>query len=126
MKQALFNRAVAGIASQGWTQSILDNDEDTCAYNGANGAHCAVGWLLNERGREQVREADGNGFDSVRDILQAGWIDGVEYSDDMENFLAAMQSAHDGVGPEYSGYGMKERLCIFARQRGLDLPEELA
>lgn len=126
MKQELFNRAVAGIASQNWAQSVLAVGEDTCAYNGPNGAHCAVGWLLNERGREQVREADGDSFDSVRDILQAEWIDGVEYSDDMENFLAAMQSAHDGVWPDYSGHPMKDRLRIFADNYDLTLPEELA
>jgi hypothetical protein len=43
-KQAAFNGAVRGLASQGWKQSSSD---DGCVLNrGTPGIHCAIGWLI--------------------------------------------------------------------------------
>lgn len=47
-KQEIFDKAVAGLASQGFERSVINDDAhiDFCAYRGDGGRRCAIGWLI--------------------------------------------------------------------------------
>ncbi len=45
-RQEAFDKAYKGLAGQGFKKSILSNGLESCAYRGADGLKCAVGFLI--------------------------------------------------------------------------------
>lgn len=106
-EQQAFERAVAGLASQGFTCSSEPNpdywvgvDDPTarvrCLYNGPDGRHCAVGWLIAD-----ITLSSKENFLGVTEIRR----EHPEVSKRLEecslSFLNELQSAHDeGTDPE--------------------------
>ena len=64
--QEAFDKAVLGLASQGFKRSVAA-DGISCSYNGVDGRHCAIGWLttgipmdnFNSKGIEDLVVRDG-------------------------------------------------------------------
>lgn len=93
-RQQLFDRAVRGLASQGWEQSLKFNrGVSSCAYRGAADTRCAVGWLF-----------DGEVSDEMNVMGVGKLIDNklVEVDKELVPFLLQLQRMHDSHDwPEY-------------------------
>lgn len=121
--QDVFDRSVAGLASQGFTQSLKEHCGCRCRYNGPDGKHCAIGWLLPE-GTEEPPTL-GEALDVVgiewrrRDL--GTWQE--DYSRETTySLMAQLQAAHDSGGtPE----DMMRHLRRFAHEHNLTLPPSL-
>lgn len=112
-KQKMFNKAVKGLASQDFQQSLSDG---TCAYRGLGGKRCAVGWLI----PDGKYDAEMEGF-PVDDI---GCFKGTQ----VLTFLLELQEAHDDAEHEdvdRVSDVMKARLRSFAESHKLKLPKVL-
>lgn len=113
-EQEAFDKAVAGLASQGFERCGIkgDNliDDFECLYN-LGDMHCAAGWVfpmdltVNREGTQARRIArDEAGFSKIAD------------------FLGELQGAHDNAEtPEQ----MRQRLLVVGRQYGLSIPAAL-
>jgi hypothetical protein len=107
-KQDFFNRAVAGLASQGFERAISDGN---CAYRGENGRKCAIGHLMPD-GLYEPR------FENKRaEPFGAVGIGSVDFQ-----WACELQRTHDlGTDPEH----MREHLRYFAVDHELEIPEVL-
>ncbi len=115
-QQRFFNRAVEGLAAQGWTQSISEGPWAVCKYRGPGGKKCALGHLIPDDA--YVPEMD-HGTQYAR-VLPAI---GVPYSllgGPAQHWFEMLQASHDmGSTPEV----MRRALRNFALNNRLDLPE---
>lgn len=133
IKQALFDRAVKGLASQGFAPSYLP-DNGTCAYRGEDGKRCAVGHLI----PDAVYKPEMEGHNAL-DLLAPGssWGAGLRATDlegmagydidegqeqELAEFLFGLQGCHDSTA---SPGVMRVELQDFADLHGLALPPEL-
>lgn len=120
--QELFNQMVAGLASQGWKQSIqydiptVDQTKvDVCMYRGPDGRKCAIGWLIpDERYKKRM---EGKPITSIIYALP----DFINITDAMKVTLAELQQLHDNAK---SGE-LKEAFQLYANKNQLTFPESL-
>lgn len=125
LKQKYFDKAVAGLASQGFVQSTGTSMFGDCAYRGINGLKCAVGHLIDDS--EYDPEYEGSSVEVVlrecdtsigREILSLS----EKEQKDMVSFLAYLQIAHDNYSePEE----MKLQLFHVATTNNLVIPDSL-
>jgi hypothetical protein len=121
-KQAYFDAAVAGLASQGFTRAV--HDGGSCAYRGVGGKKCALGHLIPDERYEPEMEGGVNA--AVRAVLGR---------DDIEDdfyWFSKLQNCHDlaytldsetGTTRRFdSPNDMKRKLVQFAESEGLSLP----
>lgn len=131
--QSLFDRAVAGLADQGFEQSMSPWDIDTCAYRGTGGKKCAVGHLLADEHWNPALNT--SAASSLHDKAPGALAEIVGMSPSPEDpravwdeywdrviFLDRLQDAHDGAeSPE----AMQENLRSVARAFDLEIPPVL-
>jgi hypothetical protein len=120
--QKLFNKSVAGLASQGFKQSI--SRLGTCKYLNTEGLKCSVGHLM-------PNLTSKNDFESYRvqyllfsKILEPSYF-GVSNGfpvNELSRFLGRLQHAHDSSP---SRGEMVEKLKLLAVAEGLEIPLEL-
>jgi hypothetical protein len=116
-KQDAFNRAVSGLASQGFQRSTR-SVSNWCAYRGDGGKRCAVGWLIPDGAYSSKIEGDSASQEDVLDALKVPLDDA-----DAIFFLGRLQKAHDNAPtPDV----MRERLIRLALNECLTIPAELA
>lgn len=111
-RQEMFDRAVKGLASQGWERSLGAGGK--CSYRGVDGRRCAVGWLLDDEDVDGFAQVPYGGLPShVRSKLGG---------DTHYCFVGHLQNAHDyGKTP----IDMRCNLRNLAEWYGLALPAEL-
>lgn len=86
--QEAFDKAARGLKSQGFRRSA---DGMGCLYNGPEGRHCAVGWLL--VGLGELRWGDNRqSIDRLSQCNPSAW---AQISDLGRTFLWQLQDAHD-------------------------------
>lgn len=107
--QDIFDKAYLGLAKQGFRQSL---DSVSCRYNGPNGTHCAIGHLGHI---PPAYEGD-----SVRQLIDAGLIEGWEYDAELRRFLVRLQSCHDR---SHIPANMQVALEALAHDYSLTIPE---
>lgn len=123
--QEAFDKAAAGLRSQGFRKSIKPNSSE-CAYTtiDADGreCHCAVGWLIHDLLPPNIRflglnslpvtelVAGTGGDRTVRDLIKKR-LEGLD-----QNFLCDLQWAHDGCADDT----MYNTLGALALLYGLD------
>ena len=113
--QEILNKAVKGLASQGFERSMWPDGKPGCAYHGDKGRKCAVGWLIPDEKYEA--RIEGRGVYDVRLLLGLS-----EFNDDQVPFLEQLQLAHDRAPlPET----MKMYLSAVCARYELTVPEEL-
>ncbi len=111
-KQEGFNKAVAGLASQGFQQSISG---ETCLYRGPDGRRCGIGWLIENKDYKSILE--GRSVDDA-DVMAAANINDQED----RHFFYRLQKAHDkALSPD----AMKRMLRFLAQDYNLEVPAEL-
>lgn len=114
-KQAIFNQAVKGLASQGFQRSLFK--DGGCAYRGAEGRRCALGWCIPDERYDAAFEGQGPHDEGVLRMV------GAQRASETIDFLEALQDAHDYPRtPE----DMKRDLIDVANRWHLALPAELA
>ena len=117
--QELFDIAVKGLASQGFTQSF-DPDRKAglgeCVYRGEGGRKCAIGWAIPD-------DKYGNYMEGNRaEAFRAAGVDFAGKPYGQFSFAVKLQLAHDlSESPE----GMRYRLLKFGKENGLVIPEVL-
>lgn len=124
-KQDLFNRAVAGLAAQGFTRAV--NSYGGCRYRADNGKRCALGHLIPD---DQYSVEIEGGFSAAARIVVPGLSAMVDR--DGWNFLSELQEAHDNARTK-NEFGeqiddpesMKANLAALAAKYHLDVPEVL-
>ncbi len=136
--QELFDASVAGLAKQGFKQSISTTDPGNkgCAYRGGGGVGCAIGVLIPPK----VKIRSDHNTSGVT-LLPERFLTriGIDKDDSQQMaFVKDLQSAHDNADlkmsvtdskdfyPELSTpERMQKRLIQLANQYGLTLPKEL-
>lgn len=120
-RQQAFNKAYRGLANQGFVRSTK-SDGVQCMYRGIRGRKCAIGQLIpNGQYRPEFENFTGRELDSLEapELFH-------RLADDLGiDFLAALQIAHDGSGPEYQDRTpdeMRDRLETFACAYDLEIP----
>ncbi len=117
--QEAFDKVVRGLASQGWRQSTSTLRPAYCAYNGKDGCHCAVGWLI-----EGIKLTTADEVQPVAKLLE----DNSEVRERLggltREFLTALQRVHDkstsAIFDEKNIATRMQRLArYFADDRGL-------
>ena len=100
-KQAIFDTAVRGLASQGFKRSVSEGDTAsgegaTCLYNGPGGIHCAVGWLIVDLPMHADENDDKLSMMIRRRPDVASRFNGLFETDyERNDFLAELQRCHD-------------------------------
>jgi hypothetical protein len=113
----MFDKAVRGLASQGWERCVTKDGK--CTYHSAiNGkeAHCAWGWV--DPGAE-------NGWGQVSEVATylPGSVAAHLNKDDLQ-FALRMQKSHDGhPGEDWYPGKLRDRLVEFAKKEQLTWPE---
>lgn len=114
-RQEIFDAAYKGLASQGFVRSLADVG---CAYRGAEGRRCAIGFLITDEkyspGLEGLTPSDV----AVRRAANI--------NDDDCEFAEELQEAHggpDGDAEEDTPEEMKARLHAFAGRHHLTIPQ---
>lgn len=130
-KQDFFNRAVAGLASQGFKRSL--GDLGLCVYRGegeCEGLKCALGWLIPDEKYDYNKMEGGRNFPAVLPAVGLDWyvfeegFGKVPQGDEAEamRFFADLQECHDdGAYPA----SMRSRLNEFGVTYGLAIPAVL-
>jgi hypothetical protein len=115
-KQELFDRVVAGLASQGFERSRSADDE-ACMYRGLHGRRCAAGWALpDDLYDSRMEGASVDKSPHTRAEVFVGPAD----ADALRNLLVALQFAHDrSVFPA----DMRAELRTTGYEHGLVIPE---
>lgn len=120
-KQEIFNKAVRGLAKQGFEQAI---DRGTCKYRQA-GLKCAAGHLIKDRYYNAAFEGDA-AFDDIDDESNdKGAPLALRQSGILKRqllFVREVQRAHDNGGRPYQ---MKSKLVEVAQDFNLKLPKAL-
>ena len=88
-KQEAFNATFIGLRDQGFHRSLADGTTTFCAYRGAEGRKCAIGFLIPDESYSDVIEGRGGGS---REVIK---MTGFEYSGEIVNFFTRLQCAHD-------------------------------
>lgn len=135
-KQQLFDRAVAGLANQGFQQS-LDETQDTCAYRGSEGMRCAMGHVLpDDKYRPEFEGKNAKDLMishtvgdepelTVYDLLQVPVSEARQVDEhEIINFLYELQNCHDSVY-SLNAEGMKHELRRLADEHELRRPAKL-
>ena len=124
-KQELFNKAVAGLASQGFEASV--DTDGTCQYRGPNGKRCAVGWLISDASYSPEMEGktpEKSGYKAAAAMFEALFPSAAE-----RTFLTNLQACHDrafnSAANEAVAVAMVKNLDAFARLHDLVIPPEL-
>lgn len=108
--QEMFDKAVAGLASQGFAQCATG--DGTCVYDDGTGRRCAWGWV----------DPATKGHDGiVRDLHLKGIGIAASLSEEQLTFASDLQGAHDGIGTR----GMIRRLRNLAETYSLIIPAVL-
>lgn len=116
-KQELYNKAVAGIAAQGWERAgfWVETGPMTksfrCRYK-VEDKRCAIGHCLSEQDAETFDEIQAGANDVAREM---GW-------ESIPFFYGDLQNAHDGAKDEGS---MKLRLKAVGQKYNLEIPDSL-
>lgn len=127
--QEIFNTVWNGLKSQGFEQSLSENDA-VCMYRGVNGKKCAAGWIVPD---EVYIEDD---FETYSPMNIKWFLD--NFKTDQLNLILALQNAHDGneyynnnkmiipvvFGAVCTPQEMQKRLAIIAIHFGLTVPLE--
>lgn len=126
-KQDYFNRAVEGLAKQGFTRS---QHRRQCLYRSPNGKKCALGHLIPDDRYSESLEGRGVSHALLVDVGFG------ELSLEDEEFFNNLQTCHDGAytvtfdGAQIMETDvpslMVERLRVFGENNDLTLPEVLA
>lgn len=129
-KRAAFMGAYRGLRSQGWERSVDDLAEanqfspySICRYDGSNGRHCAVGWLLKTRGVRNSKPM----FQICEDDLAAplrSWFKASDESikDAFAGYLLYLQNAHDaGLTPAQMANNFEQ----IQEEHGWPVPSEV-
>lgn len=114
----MFNKAVEGLASQGWQKSVeggIVSLGATCVYNGPNGIHCAWGWVDPNIPREYESAA-------VEELHDTGVGLAARLDDEGLDFAVKLQKCHDD---SFSPSGMRTRLRDLADEYNLVIPDVL-
>lgn len=134
IKQALFNKAVKGLARQGFAPSYLPDGEGTCAYRGEDGKRCALGHLIPDAVYKPEMEghnaldllAPGGSWGTGLRVTDLEGMAGYDIDEDQEQqlaeFLFGLQGCHDSAA---SPGVMRVELQDFADLHGLALPPTL-
>lgn len=117
--QEAFDKAVAGLAAQGFTRSVHLGG---CQYRGPNGKKCALGHLIPDELYDPDMEGKLADHDRMRASLQIIGID--------DTLACSLQDAHDNVylsGGEYADVPETMRVMLrrVADKFGLTKPEVL-
>lgn len=123
LKQDILNRAVAGLASQGFTRSV--DIAGGCLYRGLDGKKCALGHVMPDEKYRHSLEGSGPTM-AVCEALGLDWRS-------TASFLGQLQECHDHAY-EVNDLGekadrpdrMKTALRRFAEVWCIDIPEVLA
>jgi hypothetical protein len=114
-RQEMFDRAVHGLASQGWVPCT--NGSGNCLYfDPPSGRRCAWGWV--DTG------LDGTIDTTVRDLSRHGvGVAAVLVEEDLE-FAVALQGIHDGLRWNTAGAHRRLRydMRLFGESHGLTWP----
>lgn len=115
-KQEIFDKVVAGLASQGFERSVDAESPHRCMYRGAEGRRCAAGWLIPD---EQYRA----GLEKLPVVSAAvcGVLVGLVGEENIL-FVQALQDVHDNGRTPLS---MQDNLRNVAGRYSLELPEVL-
>lgn len=130
-RQAAFEIAVRGLASQNWEQCSSDG---LCLWNvcGKPGKHCAVGWLIPIENQLRVVPEMQMAITAInRKLLRPEFNDFLEKErslnsweknvvDDLRSFLSALQRTHD-----CSDKKMALEFYIFGQARDLSWPSDV-
>lgn len=120
-RQAMFNKAVIGLSTQGFRQSMFAGS-DRCAFRGEGGLKCALGHLIDTKVLMGLPKANASDpepqLPTVRNALGA-------VTDGDHEFFEVLVLAHDGLDSRTPG-GMAQAYIALAKQRGLTIPPELA
>lgn len=109
--QEIFDKAVAGLAAQGFTQAL--DAEGSCVYRAPDGGKCALGQVMSDAEYSPRFEYEPAG----RLVGSVAWV-----TRDNANKLVLLQQCHDyGDTPQK----MRGALRSFATNYGLTLPAVL-
>lgn len=109
--QEMFDKAVRGLASQGWNRCLSNGDYGTCCYSNQANMRCAWGWVDLELGIEHVG--------TVYDLANNGGIAATLSREELQ-FARQLQIAHDGA---FEPRNMLHDMRVLARDYGLKWPE---
>jgi hypothetical protein len=109
-KQEMFNRAVLGLASQGWKQCIVLGTTTawTCSYSDDKGKRCAWGWV-----DPTIDFFEGD----VRKLREECKGIAADLNDSDLEFALALQKVHDNAVDS-----MDKAFCHFGKHWGLEWP----
>jgi hypothetical protein len=122
-KQEVFDIAVRGLASQKFTRIV--GPKNGCQYNGPDGKHCALGWVILAGHVEISPNENGTGAEDLlfdrRNIL-----DLFDEINDVGHFLQELQNCHDTAffddsNKSDSPLKMINNLRVFGASENLDL-----
>ena len=115
-RQEMFDRAVRGLASQGWQQCVLEEDEfggRNCVYS-RDGKHCAWGW---------VDQAAWSHLDTpLNRLAEAGVGFAGKLSMSDRSWARALQNTHDNNEQPKQ---MLLAMYNFGQASGLSWPEDV-
>lgn len=126
-KQAAFNGAYKGLNYQKWKRSTSADGENRCQYNGPNGTHCGVGWLIPKDKYDEGIED--KGICSLAEEIIPFLADPLENFCKKANntdvgefldFLVEIQESHDEA---CGGTLMKNKFEQIAKNYGLTIPK---
>ena len=107
--QDIFNTVYKGLREQGFKKSL---NGSACAYRGADGSKCAVGFLIADWEYSAVME--GLWFLPLNDSYDLG------FSSEQARFIVKLQFDHDD---SHGSQNMRLRLEQTARDHNLSIPE---
>lgn len=118
-RQEMFNKAVAGLAGQGFKRSVTSGG--SCRYRDVEGRKCAVGHLIPDEVYQSSFEGKTIGY-LLKQCPELGTLLHGRSPTGEEFLLELLQWAHDvGKVPAV----MRENLRVVASQYNLKIPEVL-
>lgn len=115
-RQQIFNTAYHGLAAQGFQRSMRENGFG-CAYRGADGRRCALGYLIPDAVYDPEWDSDHKSMSAY--MLSSENITN-EICEGNQRFLIDLQTVHDdSLTPQT----MKRELGAFAARHNLTVPE---
>lgn len=119
-RQEMFDKSVAGLASQGFERSVsTDGEIEACLYR-SGARRCAYGWILPDNILDRL-ERDGNLSCAALTLFQLYVVGELPGYDDVE-FIVDLQRAHDSA--TFHGH-MKSNLRELAARYNLAVPSVL-
>lgn len=120
--QEMFDRAVRGLASQGWRGAIKvgSYDKPICAYLTNDGRRCAWGWVDTSLASE-TQDVSSLHYDVCYSLAKDLDYDGLV-------FAKAMQRTHDDVALADTGEeaeSMKNAFAKLSKEFGLTWPDDV-